>query len=144
MSRRHANIIDLVLAARGETWLSLGAGLIGVYVLAFVDVTICPTAGLLGIPCPSCGLTRATTALIGFHFRAAAQVHPGVFLVWPYVLCAAAHGVRANTHACVSRSAKSSKAVAITGACLVVLMTAFWLARFWGFWNGPVAVRRWF
>ena len=36
---------------------------------------LCPLRGLLGIPCPSCGLTRAFCALSHFELREALRYH---------------------------------------------------------------------
>ena len=35
----------------------------------------CPVKSALGIPCPGCGLTRATVSLLGGEFEAALRLH---------------------------------------------------------------------
>lgn len=42
--------------------------------------TICPLKGLIGIPCPACGLTHATIYLLTGNFEKAIQANPTVFL----------------------------------------------------------------
>lgn len=119
-----------------------GLALLGLLV-AF-DTTLCPTAGLFGIPCPSCGLTRATLALARLDPAAAAALHPGVFLVLPYVVAwglgeYGSHRVRRR----LGFGADSPR-FAWAGIALIVLLTLLWLARFRGFFGGPVSVRRWY
>ena len=47
----------------------------------------CVLRTITGIPCPGCGLTRATLALIRFDWPEAFRFHPMVFLLWPFLLC---------------------------------------------------------
>ena len=44
---------------------------------------MCPTALFFGIPCPGCGLTRATLALLRGDVGAALHFHPLVFVLTP-------------------------------------------------------------
>lgn len=44
--------------------------------------TICLSQLILGLPCPGCGLTRATLALLALDFPKAFQMHPLVILAW--------------------------------------------------------------
>lgn len=55
-------------------------------VLVALEVPICPSRGLLGIPCPGCGLTRATEALVMGDFVAMLHFHPLAPLVSPLVV----------------------------------------------------------
>jgi hypothetical protein len=43
---------------------------------------LCPTALVLGLPCPGCGMTRALGCATHGHFRAAFEFHA----IWPLVL----------------------------------------------------------
>lgn len=61
----------------------LSAGLIGAFYL--LGVPICPMHQMLGIPCPGCGMTRATVDLLELHFADAWHMHPLVFVVVPVV-----------------------------------------------------------
>lgn len=45
--------------------------------------TPCLIRVITGFPCPGCGLTRATFALLVFDFKGAFFFNPMVFLVWP-------------------------------------------------------------
>jgi len=44
--------------------------------------TICLSQLILGLPCPGCGLTRATLALLTLDFPRAFAMHPLVILAW--------------------------------------------------------------
>lgn len=113
-----------------------GAVLIGMGLALGTDVTICPLAGLLGIPCPSCGLTRASLALLRGELRSALSIHPAVLPVLFYLAVAA----------CVIRGqpgARVLRLIRATGVLVVLALIALWLARFAGAFGGPVSVERW-
>lgn len=50
-----------------------------------VDFALCPTRQLFGVPCPGCGLTRATTAMVMFDFANVLRLHPMAPLLAPLV-----------------------------------------------------------
>jgi len=51
----------------------------------FFQESICVFLRLFGIPCPACGMARATVELFNLNFTAAFMYHP---LVWmPAVIC---------------------------------------------------------
>ncbi|MFW5925491.1 MAG: DUF2752 domain-containing protein [Myxococcota bacterium] len=66
-------------------WLPwvLGGG--AVAVVFALGTPICPTRRVLGLPCPGCGMTRATAELLTLDFASAGSHHPLVFLVVPLV-----------------------------------------------------------
>lgn len=103
-----------------------------------VDVAVCPMAGLLGIPCPSCGLTRATMALVVGDFARSWELHPGLLPVIAY-LGAAAFYLRFWR-----QSAAVARCVTVGGVVLLVCLVLVWGARFLGYSGGPVPVRSWF
>jgi hypothetical protein len=117
--------------------------------LLLVDVPICPLAGLLGWPCPGCGLTRAGLALLHGQFAVAWRFHPLVYLVVP---SAAALGVKATVHAAARRHETGSKPagsaarvrddrlVSVVAGLGLALLLGVWLARALGALGGPVPV----
>jgi hypothetical protein len=110
----------------------------------------CPTASLLGVPCPGCGLTRATLALLHGNVSRALELHPLVFLLVPvYVggigvaLLTYVRGAPAHDGAALARRAASfvmSRAFTLSAALLLALVIGVWAARFFGAFGGPVPV----
>ena len=133
-------------AARGA--LGLGA-LVCAGSLAAV-LPLCPLANLTGWPCPSCGLTRATLALLQGDVVDALALHPLAPLVL-LLLSVFAGGawlgyVRTGQPVPTWNGARPrlvrllDAAALFTCAALIVV----WLARFAGAWGGPVPVQaRW-
>ncbi len=107
--------------------------------LALLDVPLCPVAALTHRPCPGCGLTRATLALLRGHLREAMGFHPLAPLVCPlvvgFLLYEAVVYVRRGR-------VRALGGVGLTAAGLVLwaLLVAVWIARFCGAFGGPVPV----
>jgi hypothetical protein len=114
----------------------------------WLDVPLCPTAALLGIPCPGCGLTRAVLSALRGNWIEALHFHPLVFvlapvyvtmlvpLVWQYL-----RGPDPRPPASapeVSRGQQAALTTLLT--LLLVACLGVWLARFRGYLGGPVAV----
>lgn len=134
---------------RAEAWVGVAgratAALLLLGPLAWAQwqgVTFCPTAGLLGVPCPGCGLTRAALAAASGHFAEALRIHPLVGLVGPVYLLVV--GVPIFEYvAGVSlprprRSVENPLLLALAASLVLV-----WAARFLGALGGPVSVVRW-
>jgi hypothetical protein len=115
-----------------------------VLAIAF-ELPVCPTAALLDVPCPGCGLTRATLAFARGDFAGALRLHPLVpvltplyvgFVVtaaWTYVL-GPRPGARPNP--------KLGKIVGAFIGLTLFLMLAVWALRFFGWFGGPVPIER--
>lgn len=114
-------------------------------------VPLCPSAALFGIPCPGCGLTRATLALVHGDFTAALGFHPLVFLLAPVylgLLAAVVIGYVRGTPVWATvgaapgqrRGLLFSRTVTWLVWVLVVLMFGVWILRFFGWFGGPVPV----
>ena len=97
----------------------------------------CPVRAALGIPCPGCGMTRATHLLAHGDVRGALRMHPLVFVLGPW--CAAlvaseiAGHLRLGTFATtMQRPLLRRGSYVVFGAAIVV-----WLVRFAGLFGGP-------
>ena len=109
------------------------------------DFPLCPLAGSFGVPCPGCGLTRATLALLHGDMRRALHLHPLVLLLAPLVVgiaSAAAWNLLRLPRPSSRRRALFANGRTMTTLATVVLVLTIgvWLARFAGFFGGPVPV----
>jgi len=97
----------------------------------------CPLRALAGIPCPTCGMTRATSLVLRGDFAGATALHPLVWLVVPviaaFVLVEAAGYARTRTWATYRRVPGMRAVMLATAAALFVV----WVARFFGAFGGP-------
>lgn len=62
-------------------WIGMILCFVIILVFNFLFGTVCYTTLLFGIPCPACGITRATVLMLTGHFRESFQMHPLLFLV---------------------------------------------------------------
>ena len=108
------------------------------------DVPFCPTAALFGIPCPGCGMTRATLALLSGDVARAIGFHPLVFVIAPFYLAvvvgAAVSYVRGPRLGGSPRWVLG-RPISIAAGIAVAALFAVWIARFAGAFGGPVPVR---
>lgn len=113
---------------------------LGAAALLWIDVPLCPAAALLGLPCPGCGLTRATLALLRGDAQTAFSFHPLVFVAVPGLISI---GVASGARVLGWRGgmpALSTRWIALCAALLVGLFFAVWVARWFGAFGGPVPV----
>ena len=105
-------------------------------------VPLCPTAALLHLPCPGCGMTRAGVALLHGDLAGALALHPlsvvAVPLVGGLVAWNAAAYVRSGT--APGLTALHARWVTLATAALGAALIAVWIARFFGAFGGPVPV----
>ena len=109
------------------------------------DQTVCAAAGLFGVPCPGCGLTRATLAALHGDLAGAFRLHPLFAVVAPtyvYLLVGVAYRYVAGPLA-RPPSRLENRIVNLLAGLLVVLLLAVWVSRFLGAFGGPVPVRTW-
>jgi hypothetical protein len=126
---------DETMASRA---VRLGVVLAPLLVAIAFDVSVCPSAAIAGLPCPGCGLTRATLALLQGDVALATSLQPLALVVCPVLGGAAAF-------ACL-RYLVTGRVAAhrwYAGPILVVSMVALtlvWAARWFGYFGGPVPV----
>lgn len=106
---------------------------------------MCPMAGSFGVPCPGCGLTRATLALLQGDLRAALHLHPLVWLLTPmfvgFMGVAIWELLRDPARArAPSRIRWHGRGTSVVALVVLVLTFGVWAARFAGYFGGPVPV----
>lgn len=109
------------------------------------DFPLCPSAGMLGLPCPGCGLTRATLLLAQGEFTRAFALHPLVIPLAPiYFGAVGLLGVellRGPNHTTPSAPWLTQRWVSIFGGLVLVATVGLWGLRFFGYFGGPVPVQ---
>ncbi len=123
--------------------LTVAAILAPLFAAILIDMPMCPTAATFGVPCPGCGLTRATLAALHGHFGEAFHLHPFVFLVTPvyaFVITSLSWSyVRGSLERLPS---KRASVIASVGAFIfLALVVGVWVSRFFGAFGGPVLVQ---
>jgi len=114
-------------------------------IASWTDFPMCPIAGSLGIPCPGCGLTRATLALLQGDWHGALHFHPLVWLLLPLFLGFIGIAswelirdpARQRSPSRFNWTGRGTTSVAIV---VILLTLGVWLARFAGHFGGPVPV----
>ena len=141
--------VDRGVVRRALTVLGLGGAFA---LLAATGLPLCPMAGVLGIPCPGCGLTRATLALLHGHITTAFHFHPLVLVISPFfawLTASAAYGYVRGPRPNAQRNLKpwlASRTATVLLSALLVATFVVWVARFRGYFGGPAPVetfRQW-
>ncbi len=123
---------------RPSRLLRLGIMLAPLAVAVVLAVPICPSALLAGVPCPGCGLTRAALALSQGDLAGATALNPLAIVVVPLLGGAAAHAAwRYVWRGRVEPNRWHADKILIAS---MIALTAVWLARWAGYFGGPVSV----
>jgi len=122
--------------------VAMFAGIFGAIVA--LRMPFCPLASVFGVPCPGCGLTRATLALAHGDLEHALELHPLVFVLAPLFVwamsSAALSYVRGPRPARPMRRWLASRTVTVLASLLMLATLGVWGARFFGYFGGPVPV----
>lgn len=112
--------------------------------LVVSNAPLCPTAFFFGVPCPGCGLTRATLALLHGDLHAALRFHPLVPVLAPWMGAIVGQAlleyVRGTPPAPPERAWWARRTARWLAGALFALLIGVWLARFAGYFGGPVPV----
>ncbi len=114
----------------------------GVFALVAVRFPLCPFALVTHVPCPGCGLGRATLALLSGDLVEALRAHPLAPIISPIVLVTLASSAVGYVRRGSWGGVDTVRTRAVTGAAWVmtIALVAVWIARFFGVFGGPVAV----
>jgi hypothetical protein len=107
-----------------------------VTLIAF-QVPICPTRNLLGIPCPGCGLTRATTAALHGDLEAMVHFHPLAPLLTPLFVYGLVR-VSLVSAGFIRKEKKdlTTKVPAWLWTAIAAVVLGLWVARLFGYLGG--------
>lgn len=126
-------ITGAVLAKRAVV-----AAVLAAVLAAFVvwGPAICPVRNSVGVPCPGCGLTRSTVALLHGDFERALHFHPLVWLMLPIFLVMVIEEVYIFVRR--ERLTLLSRIPNVFWWPAGVAILAVWIARFFGAFGGPI------
>src|SRR5262245_2252643 len=134
---RTANPCDEASSGALRRLLTVAVPLVVLTLAVAIGLPLCPSAFVLHIPCPGCGLGRATMALLRGDLATASAMQPAWFVVLP--LLGAPLGWVAVQYVTTGRSTPPRWALIALVASFVALF-AVWSARLHGALGGPVPV----
>ncbi len=111
---------------------------LGIFVaLVLSDIPVCPTKNFFGIPCPGCGLTRATEALVVGDLLTMLRMHPLAPIITPLAVWGLIRTtlVSAGLISGLSKD-PAGKIPKWFWATLGVALIGLWLARMFGYLGG--------
>ena len=142
MSARGASQSDGAVRTRGAVAIRELAPAFVLFALAALIVAglpwPCPLKITTGLPCPSCGLTRAARLALRGDFAGATAMHPLWFVVLPACAAAAIAECVAFARTRAWGTVLERPIAKRAGLAIVALLVAVWIARFFGAFGGPV------
>ncbi len=124
-------VLSPILHDRRLSSIISGAALLQVLlVLLHLPGWPCPVFHLLGIPCPGCGMTRATLALVRGEWKAALTMHAfaPVLLIAIGLIIFCALAPKAQVARLANRTETIERYTGLTAVILAGLIL-YWLAR---------------
>jgi hypothetical protein len=109
--------------------------------IAMLGAYRCPIHLAFGIPCPTCGITRATRLALMGDVSGATHLHPLVWVAVP--VTALLLGLEIAGHLRTgrwgaSRRMRGSRLLSVLMVGTAALLFVLWIARFFGAFGGPV------
>jgi hypothetical protein len=129
-------------------WLNVALLFLAAAAVALTDIWSCPFALVTGVPCPGCGMTRASLALLHGDLAAAFRLQPLSPVLVPIAALLSAETLfvylwqRPNTlsERLLARYRVNSNWL---WGIATVLLLGVWAARFFGAFGGPVSISGW-
>ena len=128
-----APITGAVLVKRA-VWAAMLAAILAAFVVW--GPAICPVRNSVGVPCPGCGLTRATVALLHGDVAGALHYHPVVWLMLPIFLLMVVEEVYIFVRR--ERLTLLSRIPNVVWWPVGLIILVVWISRFFGAFGGPV------
>lgn len=91
-----------------------------------------------GIPCPTCGITRACRLALHGDFAGATRMHPLVWVAVPVVVVMLGVELFGYARARTWGASRRVRGGDVLMAGTAALLFAIWIARFAGYFGGPV------
>jgi len=119
---------------------------IGVAVFAYGHVSgkflrwSCPLRTLFHVPCPTCGMTTATRAVLRLDLAAATHENPLALVVLPFVAALVSVELAGFVVTGQFGVATKKSAVRIAGLAMCAALFVVWVLRFFGAFGGPLKV----
>lgn len=115
-------------------WTISPLAVIGLLIL--LEVPLCPSRNVLGLPCPGCGLTRATEAMVVGDFAAMLRLHPLAPLLTPMAIFSVVRVSLISAGALKNRTDPLSRLPKWFWGAFAVALVGLWLARMAGLFGG--------
>ena len=74
-------IVSFYVKLFKKHWIVITLYLLVIMGFNYIYGSVCFSTIMLGIPCPGCGITRATKLMLTWHFKESFQMHPLLPLV---------------------------------------------------------------
>ena len=122
----------------GRRALTVGVWSSPILVATVLDIPICPIRIVYRTPCPGCGVTRATVAMLLGNWSLSLEMNPAAPLVVPIVVGLVAANVvlylwKGET---TWGGPWTQRLALVVGVVLAVV----WAARYFGAFGGPLAI----
>lgn len=105
--------------------------------ILFSPVPLCPFRLQLHHPCPGCGVSRAVVLALEGHLRESLAMHPLALISIALVVPSFFVIVRTQR---VGLVPTFPRALRLAWTSYVLLLIALWIARFAGYFGGPVPI----
>lgn len=115
-------------------WTISPLSLIGV--LIALEVPLCPMKNFLGVPCPGCGLTRATEAMLTGDLASMVLFHPLAPIVTPLVVFSVLRVTLVSAGVLRTNNDPLGKLPAWFWSGMAIALVGLWITRMLGLFGG--------